>query len=81
MVLTVALEEACLNPDYPEISTKYIKPEVGQQSILAKLIDIHGNRLKEMDQYGNEYQVLSLTSPGPQGEPDVAKVPSFVGEC
>lgn len=81
MVLTVALEEACLNPDYPEISTKYIKPEVGQQSILAKLIDIHGNRLKEMDRYGNEYQVLSLTSPGPQGEPDVAKVPSFAGKC
>jgi hypothetical protein len=75
MVLTVAIEEACLHPDYPEISTKYIKPTgPGPTPILKKLTDIHGRRLDLMLEHGNEYQVLSLTSPGPQGEPDVAKV-------
>jgi 2,3-dihydroxybenzoate decarboxylase len=75
MVLTVALEEAVLHPDYPELSTKYTGADGDWKNpIVGKLNDIHGDRLKQMDQYGNEYQVLSLTSPGPQGEPDVAKV-------
>jgi 2,3-dihydroxybenzoate decarboxylase len=33
----------------------------------ANLVDIHKQRLELMDKYGIEMQVLSLTSPGPQG--------------
>jgi hypothetical protein len=36
--------------------------------ILAEnLMDVHNQRLKLMDEYDVEMQVLSLTSPGPQG--------------
>ena len=35
----------------------------------ANLVDIHKQRLELMDKYGVEMQVLSLTSPGPQGTP------------
>jgi 2,3-dihydroxybenzoate decarboxylase len=40
-----------------------------------RLLDIHGDRLKNMDEHGVEYMILSLTSPGAQGEanPDKAK--------
>jgi predicted TIM-barrel fold metal-dependent hydrolase len=31
------------------------------------IIDIHDTRLKKMDACGNEYQMLSWTSPGAQG--------------
>jgi len=82
MVLTVALEEAVLHPDYPEISTKYIPGDgPGLTPIAKKLIDIHGDRLDIMKRTGNEYQVLSLTSPGPQGEPDVAKAEELARVC
>ena len=33
----------------------------------ANLVDVHKQRLELMDKYGVEMQVLSLTSPGPQG--------------
>ena len=71
MIPTVAIEEAVLHPDYTELSTKFTG---GHSPIVDKLLDIHGDRLKTMDATGNEFQVLSLTSPGPQGETDVAKV-------
>ncbi|KAK3402357.1 hypothetical protein B0T20DRAFT_346427 [Sordaria brevicollis] len=34
------------------------------------LLDIHSTRLSEMDAHGVEYMLLSLTSPGPQGQSD-----------
>jgi len=33
----------------------------------ANLVDVHKQRLELMDKYNVEVQVLSLTSPGPQG--------------
>jgi 2,3-dihydroxybenzoate decarboxylase len=71
MIQTVAIEEAVLHPDYTELSTKFTG---GHSPIVDKLCDIHGNRLDTMTKTGNEFQVLSLTSPGPQGETDIAKV-------
>jgi len=80
MIQTVAIEEAVLHPDYTELSTKFIPTDRvrpgGRPPIVEALCDIHGNRLDLMTEYGNEFQVLSLTSPGPQGETDVAKVPT-----
>ena len=41
---------------------------VGSEKKLGdNLVDIHKQRLDLMDKYGVEMQVLSLTSPGPQG--------------
>jgi hypothetical protein len=41
---------------------------VGSEKKLGdNLVDIHKQRLELMDKYGVEMQVLSLTSPGPQG--------------
>jgi len=34
------------------------------------IIDIHGTRLRKMDECGNEYQMLSWTSHGAQGFSD-----------
>src|SRR5688500_15436234 len=38
-----------------------------------RLLDIHGERLESMNEHGVEYMLLSLTSPGAQGEPDPTK--------
>ena len=75
MVLTVGIEEACLHPDYvDELCTKYTG---GKRGPLHELLcDIQKTRIAEMDKHGNEFQVLSLTTPGPQGEPDKGKVSS-----
>lgn len=44
-------------------------PVGSEQTLGANLVDIHDQRLALMDKYGVEMQVLSLTSPGPQGNP------------
>jgi len=77
MIQTVAIEEACLHPGYTELSTRYTN---GHSPIVDALCDIHGKRLDTMTKTGNEYQVLSLTSPGPQGETGVAKVTTLYVE-
>jgi 2,3-dihydroxybenzoate decarboxylase len=77
MIPTIAIEEACLHPGYTELSTRYTN---GHSPIVDALCDIHGKRLQLMNDHGNEFQVLSLTSPGPQGETNVEKVPSSSGK-
>jgi len=42
------------------------QPGYGDMKFLEGLLDIEGKRLKEMDQYGVDMQVLSLTAPGVQ---------------
>lgn len=75
---TIAFEEAILDPSYPQVHEKYayilnsIRPTAaGRSTLFDRLVDIHDMRLKDMDAYGVEYMVLSLTAPGPQGELDV----------
>ena len=80
MVLTVGIEEACLHPDYiDEISTKYTGGK--RTAIHDKLCDTQNERIAMMDKHGNEFQVLSLTSPGPQGEPDPKKAERMARVC
>ncbi|KAK3361430.1 hypothetical protein B0T24DRAFT_599152 [Lasiosphaeria ovina] len=80
---TIAIEEAVLNPDgiaWMAESATLFNP--GQDASKAgsanhghtpQLLDIHGARLAQMDAHGVEYMLLSLTSPGAQGEPDRTK--------
>lgn len=78
---TIAIEEAVLNPDGVSFHAKsaiFFSPASTQQDIrehgLTKaLLDIHTDRLARMDATGVEYMLLSLTSSGPQGEPDPEK--------
>ncbi|KAL8380743.1 hypothetical protein RB595_005158 [Gaeumannomyces hyphopodioides] len=72
---TIALEEAVLEPGgLPRIArdAALFAPgaDMAKHPLTAKLQDIHGERLRQMDAEGVEYMLLSLTSPGPQGEAD-----------
>ncbi|KAF4469116.1 Amidohydrolase 2 [Fusarium albosuccineum] len=77
---TVAVEEAVVNADdlewLSETAAIYAPGQTGQtqhHALTQKLADIHDERLKSMDANGVDYMLLSLTSPGCQGESDPAK--------
>jgi len=89
---TIAIEEAVLNPDgiaWMAESAALFNPGLKQldSSKLANhghtpdLLDIHNNRLARMDAHGVEYMLLSLTSPGAQGEPDAAKAKKLAADA
>ncbi len=78
---TIALEEAVLDPSgiarHARDAALYAPHYAPGQSVgsanhplTAALLDIHSQRLAHMDAEGVEYMLLSLTSPGPQGEAD-----------
>ncbi|KAK4118823.1 amidohydrolase 2 [Parathielavia appendiculata] len=52
-----------------------------KHSLNRLLLDIHNTRLAQMDDHGVEYMLLSLTSPGAQGEPDAAKARALAAEA
>jgi len=81
---TIAIEEAVIDPSdlqwLGDSASMYAPAAIvtGSSSSIAhaltqKLADIHIHRLAQMDAEGVEYMLLSVTSPGPQGEPDRAK--------
>ncbi|KAF2006128.1 amidohydrolase-like protein 2 [Amniculicola lignicola CBS 123094] len=75
---TIAIEEAIIDPAGVEAHTfaqfqNLMRPGSDDSGLTAherRLLDIHDGRLKSMDEHGVEYMLLSLTSPGAQGEPD-----------
>ncbi|KAL6414230.1 2,3-dihydroxybenzoate decarboxylase [Ilyonectria robusta] len=78
---TVAIEEAVVNPDdiawLAETGALYAPSNASGQSshhaLTQKLADIHDQRLQRMDAEGVDYMLLSITSPGCQGEPDATR--------
>lgn len=85
---TIAIEEAVLDPagtTWMNAFATLLNPSLAlQQSPSSSkapvkdgytpaLQDIHTTRLSKMDATGVEYMLLSLTSPGPQGEHDPAE--------
>ncbi|KAL2152805.1 hypothetical protein VTH82DRAFT_3960 [Thermothelomyces myriococcoides] len=92
---TIAIEEAVLNPaglSWIADSAPLFDPGQGRpassptpesyvQRLNRQLVDIHGERLAQMDSHGVEYMLLSLTSPGAQGEPDPAKARVLAAEA
>jgi 2,3-dihydroxybenzoate decarboxylase len=61
----IVLEEHFALPDTVDVSEKYFTPDVWP-AMRHSLVDIHGQRLEEMDRSGIELMFLSLNSPGPQ---------------
>jgi len=84
---TIAIEEAVLNQEGIEWlseSATLLNPglkndpnwdpsQFATTGYTPALLDIHETRLAKMDATGVEYMLLSLTSPGPQGEADPVK--------
>jgi 2,3-dihydroxybenzoate decarboxylase len=79
---TIAVEEAIIDLAGVEAHTfaqfqSLMRPGSDTSSGLSahekRLLDIHDERLKSMDEHGVEYMLLSLTSPGAQGEADPSK--------
>lgn len=62
----IALEEHFALPDTVPTSKKYFHPDAWRK-IPQRLVDIHGQRLEEMDRNGIDLMFLSLNSPGTQG--------------
>ncbi|OQU98464.1 hypothetical protein CLAIMM_04249 [Cladophialophora immunda] len=77
---TIAVEEAVIDPGslwtLPEAANVIHRGQKVSDEVVARhaqrLGDIHGERLRKMDAEGVEYMLLSLTSPGPQGQPEPA---------
>lgn len=77
---TIAVEEAVIDPGslwtLPEAVNVIHRGQEATGETMARhakrLGDIHEERLRKMDSEGVEYMLLSLTSPGPQGQPDPA---------
>lgn len=74
MLGKIAVEEAWAIPENFEaydVSSLAPKGVIGGD-LVGNLLDVHGTRLEQMNANGVEMMVLSLSSPGPQGESDPA---------
>jgi len=75
---TIAVEEAIIDQAGVDAHSfaqfqSLMRPGSDQDGLTAhekRLLDIHEERLKNMDEHGVEYMLLSLTAPGAQGEKD-----------
>jgi 2,3-dihydroxybenzoate decarboxylase len=83
---TIAIEEAIIDPagveahsfaQFQSLMRPGSDPASGLTAHERRLLDIHDERLKSMDEHGVEYMLLSLTSPGAQGEVNPEKAKSM----
>ncbi|MEU2618366.1 amidohydrolase family protein [Streptomyces sp. NPDC007157] len=65
----IALEEHFNLPEFSDEVPQYVNAET-MRDINRRLLDLTTERLAEMDAAGIDYSLLSLTSPGVQGETD-----------
>ena len=68
----IALEEHFAIPEYNEVRPFFLSQDVWGD-IQRRIVDFTELRLQGMDECGIEYSVVSLTSPGVQGERDPAQ--------
>ena len=68
----IALEEHFAIPDTIEDSNGFLAAETWPE-LKARLLDIHGRRIEEMDKHGVEMMILSLNAPAVQAIHDVAR--------
>ena len=68
----IALEEHFAIDDTLQDSAGFLPDDIWTE-LSARLLDIHGKRLKQMDEHGIEMMLLSLNAPAIQAIPDVKK--------
>jgi uncharacterized protein len=73
-VRVIAIEEHFLTAGVAAATASY-RPASGQDGLLAKLDDLGGGRLADMDRAGIDVQVLSVSPPGTQELDAAAAVP------
>jgi len=85
---TIAVEEAIIDPGGIAALAQWqglLSPAKDLASTLSaherRLLDIHDQRLKSMDENGVEYMLLSLTSPGCQGESNPEKAEKMASDA
>ncbi len=73
-VKKIVLEEHFSTPEMSKYATDVVKTidDKFLDYVKPRLMDMNGVRLEEMDKYGIDMAVLSVTSPGVQLEPDAA---------
>lgn len=79
MVRKIALEEAFTLPSLTWRSASFV-PSYRVDELNRQLLDIHSERLAQMNEHGIDFMVLSLTSPGPQDESDPIKAAALARE-
>ncbi|KAJ4288769.1 hypothetical protein N0V88_007305 [Collariella sp. IMI 366227] len=87
----IAIEEAVLNPaglawinetaPLNQATQTPSPPSSPEHRLNELLLDIHHHRLEEMDAHGVEFMLLSLASPGAQGESDPEKARTLASEA
>ncbi|WP_372801685.1 amidohydrolase family protein [Paracoccus seriniphilus] len=72
MTPKITFEEHFMAPGFEKHSAAFLKliPKAQAERLMQRLNDFDGERLELMDKGGIVRTVLSLTGPGPQGEPD-----------
>lgn len=72
MTPKITFEEHFMAPGFEKHSEAFLKliPRAQAERLMQRLNDFDGERLELMDKGGIVRTVLSLTGPGPQGEPD-----------
>lgn len=68
----IALEEHFAIPEYNQVRPHFLSAS-SWVDIQRRIVDFTELRLPEMDDHGIEYAVISLTSPGVQGETDAGQ--------
>ena len=68
----IALEEHFAIDDTLQDSNGFLPDEIWTE-LSSRLLDIHGKRLKQMDEQGIEMMLLSLNAPAIQAIPDVKR--------
>ncbi|CDP86692.1 MULTISPECIES: amidohydrolase family protein [Mycolicibacterium] len=65
----IALEEHFAITEYNRVRPPFLGEPLWRE-VQRRIVDFEGERLAEMDRHGIAYSVISLTSPGVQGETD-----------
>jgi predicted TIM-barrel fold metal-dependent hydrolase len=76
----IVLEEAVTLPQLA-YQAAFHAPQGREDELVADLLDIHNQRLRRMDDYGVQYMILSITSPGAQGFGDKTEAEAFATEA
>ncbi|WP_138470450.1 amidohydrolase family protein [Poseidonocella sp. HB161398] len=81
MTPKITFEEHFMAPGFEKHSAAFLKliPGAEAAALTRRLGDFDGERIELMDRYGITRSVLSLTGPGPQGEPPETAIAAAKG--